>query len=344
MTVPVLLVRADASVSSGTGHVMRCLALAQAWQDSGGRVLFAVAQSTPGLRQRVAKEQCEIVALSATPGSSADAEQTVAMARRYAAEWIAVDGYHFGAKYQQQLKMAGCKLLFIDDYGHAGQYAADVVLNQNLYAAESMYRVQGTPTRLLLGTEYCLLRREFAAWREWSRDIAAIGKRILVTFGGSDPGNATSTVMEGLRQIGHIEARVVVGGGNPHFKDLRRATEDCQTWLTLQDNVCNMSEQMAWADLMIAGAGSTCWEACLLRLPMVLIDIAENQKPIARSLQDAGAAIHLGAMAEVTSADITTRIPLLLESENKRRGLSNNCGKLVDGRGAERVCRELLCD
>jgi UDP-2,4-diacetamido-2,4,6-trideoxy-beta-L-altropyranose hydrolase len=341
MRVPVLLVRADASVSSGTGHVMRCLALAQAWQDSGGRALFAMAQSTPGLRERITKEQCEILALSATPGSSADAEQTVEMG--CAAEWIVVDGYHFGSKYQQQIKIAGSRLLFIDDYGHSERYSADVVLNQNAYATEAMYQTREVHTRLLLGTEYCLLRREFARWEGWRRDITPVGKRILVTFGGSDPGNATGIVVEGLRQIRDIEARVVVGGGNPHFKDLQRAAEPCQKWLKLQDNVRNMPEQMAWADLMIAGAGSTCWEACLLRLPMVLIDIAENQKPIARSLHSAGAAIHLGAIAEVTSREVAERIPVLLESEKKRSELSTNCGKLVDGRGAERVCRELLC-
>ena len=113
-----------------------------------------------------------------------------------------VDGYQFNADYQRALKAAGFRVLFLDDYGHATHYSADLVLNQNAYANEKMYAARESYTRLLLGTDYCLLRREFSSWRGWKREIAPIGTKILVTMGGSDPENFTTDVVEALCHLG----------------------------------------------------------------------------------------------------------------------------------------------
>ena len=336
-----LVIRVDASVAMGTGHVMRCLALAQAWQDSGGRAVFAVTEIPPAIRQKLLAESFEVVPVSSTPGKPEDTIQTIALGRKQRCEWIVVDGYQFGAGYQLALKRAGFKVLFLDDYGHAGRYSADLVLNQNAGASAELYGNRDPQTRLLLGPRYCLLRREFAAWRGWRREITAAGRKVLVTIGGSDPGNLTGLVVEALRALHDIEATVVVGGSNPHFGDLEQATWQFGGWLQLRQNASNMSELMAWADLAVAGAGTTCWEACLLRLPMVLIDIADNQKPIARSLHALGAAIHLGAAGDVTEEEIGEQVLSLLASETERAVLSERCGKLVDGRGTERAIDEL---
>jgi UDP-2,4-diacetamido-2,4,6-trideoxy-beta-L-altropyranose hydrolase len=346
-----LLFRTDASVAIGTGHVMRCLALSQAWRDAGAgqaavrRAVFAMAEATPAIRARLAAESCDVISVScAAAGTLDDSAQTIALAREQKADWIVVDGYRFAADYQGALKDAGFRVLFLDDYGHADHYSADIVLNQNAHANEGMYQSREPYTRLLLGTRYCLLRREFAAWRGWTRNIAPVGRKVLVTLGGSDPENITGMVMEGLCQLHDIEATVVVGGSSPHFERLRRGASQLSGWLRLQQGVNNMPELMAWADAAVAGAGSTCWEMSLLQLPMALIDIAENQQPIARALHDLGAAIHLGTAGTVTKAELANRVKDLLDSESKRATLSGRCAKLVDGRGAARVSSELSRD
>ncbi|MGH9495154.1 MAG: PseG/SpsG family protein, partial [Candidatus Sulfotelmatobacter sp.] len=198
MGIGTLLVRADASVAIGTGHVMRCLALAQAWQDAGGQAVFASAKITDALRKRLAAESCDVAAISSPGGSFEDAAQTVALARENKCDWVVVDGYAFGPQYQQVLKAAGLKTLFVDDHGHAPPYSADVVLNQNLTATRELYSDREGQTRLLLGTRYCLLRREFADWREWQREISPVCRRLLVVMGGSDPENVTARVLEVL--------------------------------------------------------------------------------------------------------------------------------------------------
>ncbi len=342
MTVASLLIRTDASLTMGTGHVMRCLALAQAWQDAGGgRAVFAMAETTAGIQARLAADSCEMVSVQSVAGTGEDAGATSTFAQELSAPWIVVDGYQFTAEYQRALKAAGFKILFLDDYAHATHYFADAVLNQNAYAGEKMYEARESYTRLLLGPDYCLLRREFVPWRGWRRETPALGSKVLVTMGGSDPENVTATVIEGLRTLSNVEATVVVGGSNPYFEGLQRLTAQCSDRIRLAQSVANMAELMAWADLAVSGAGSTCWEMSLLQLPMLLIDLAENQKPIARSLDRLGAAIHLGTAGSVTATGVAERVIALLASQTERAALSQRCGKLVDGRGAERVLAEL---
>jgi len=342
MTAAPILIRADASVAMGTGHLMRCLALAQAWQDAGGRAVFAAAESTEAVRARLVAERCNVVSVSAAAGSADDASQTIALAHEEKAAWVVVDGYHFSADYQRALKAAGFKALFLDDYGHAQHYSADLLLNQNLGAGEALYRDREAQTRLLLGPRYCLLRREFAAWRSRARDVSPVCRKLLVMMGGSDPQNLTSRVLEALAQGGfeNLEAQVVVGGSNPHFAALQSVAAQSAGKITVRRDVTNVAELMADADLAISAAGSTCWELFLFGLPALLVDVAANQTELAKELDRQGCAIRVGDQNTAPRA-IAGQLERLVRSQEIRRSLSQNCRKLVDGRGAERVVSAL---
>lgn len=322
---------------------MRCLALAQAWQDTGGRTIFAMAQSTDAIHARLLSESCEAVSILAAAGSQDDATQTAALAREHAAGWIVVDGYQFTADYQRALKSAGCKILFLDDYGHAAHYSADLVLNQNLGANEALYQNREPQTRLFLGARYCILRREFNAWRDWKREIRPAGQRVLVTMGGSDPENVTARALEALSlvRIENLKATVVVGGSNPHFESLQRSAAQSGEKISVRSDVSNMAEIMAWADVAISAAGSTCWELCMLALPALLVDVAENQTAVARELEREGCAVHLGGSRSVSAEKIADQLVRLLRSEQTRRSLSSRARELVDGEGAARVIAAL---
>ena len=127
-----LLVRCDATVGMGTGHAMRCLALAEGWQAGGGQTVFGMAEVTPAVEERLRQGGAEVVRLATTAGTDADAVQTAELASLTGAQWIVVDGYQFGAQYQRLIKQAGKKLLFVDDNGHEEHYFADLVLNQKV--------------------------------------------------------------------------------------------------------------------------------------------------------------------------------------------------------------------
>jgi UDP-2,4-diacetamido-2,4,6-trideoxy-beta-L-altropyranose hydrolase len=336
-----LLLRTEASVAIGTGHVMRCLALAQAWRHAGGHAIFAMAEATPAVEERLRSEGFEVARPGVRVGSAADAEEAARLAHKHNVSWVVVDGYEFGAEYQATLKSRGLKVLFIDDNGHAGRYSADLVLNQNVQASEAFYPSRDASTRLLLGPRFAMLRREFTSWRGWNREIPAVARRVLVTMGGSDPDNVTERVVRAILADPSLNATVVVGGSNPHLPQLRELVAGAQQNVHLVDNVPNMPELMAKSDVAISGAGTTSLEMCFLGLPVLLIVLADNQRPAAEELNRRGAAINLGDGAEIRPSILSPCLTRLVSSQDTRKAMSERGRELVDGHGAERVVRAM---
>jgi UDP-2,4-diacetamido-2,4,6-trideoxy-beta-L-altropyranose hydrolase len=334
-----LLIRADASAQIGTGHLMRCLALAQAWQDTGGRAVFLMATEAPALESRLHSEGMEVVHLPVQPGSVDDAAQTADLAHQVGADWVVVDGYHFGADYQQAIKGSGLRLLFIDDNGHAGHYSADLVLNQNIHAHEDLYQNREPYTRLLLGTRYVLLRREFLKWRGWKREIPEVARKVLVTMGGSDLGNVTLKVIQALQQVDvdGLEAIVAVGGGNPHYEKLLSAIRDAHFPILLESNVTDMPELMAWADVAVSAGGSTSWELAFMGVPALILILANNQRLIAEHLDTMGAAVNLGWYEDISPTETAQVMTQLIRTPRSRAEMSKHGRQLVDGDGVYRA-------
>ncbi len=340
-----LLFRTDASVKMGTGHVMRCLALAQAVQDAGGRAVFAMTARTPAIEGRLSAESCTVLLVSCAAGSSEDAQQTLSLARQEQADWIVADGYQFAADYQDALRGAGFKVLLLDDYGHASHYHAQFVLNQNVGASEGLYAKRGPDTRLLLGPRYALLRREFSSWRDWKREVSPVCRQMLVMMGGSDPDNLTARVLEALAlaRIEDLEATVVVGGSNPHLAMLQKLAAESGRKIAVRNDVISVPELMATADVAVSAAGSTCWELCLMGLPALLIDVAANQSAVARELAQRGCTIHVGNQT-VGVERIAAELTRVVRSYELRQSLSQRARELVDGKGAGRVVSVLRGD
>jgi UDP-2,4-diacetamido-2,4,6-trideoxy-beta-L-altropyranose hydrolase len=326
----------------GTGHVMRCLALAQAWQETGGSAKAVVASLPPALEARLAAEGIDISHLSAVPGSLDDACQTVALALEAGAGWLVVDGYQFGGEYQRLVAEAGLRQLFVDDYGHGEHYWADSVLNQNAYAAASLYSSREAYVRLLLGTAHALLRREFWPWRGWRRETPATARKVLVTLGGADAGNVTLKVLEALQRVGllELEVKVIAGGSHPHVDTLRsfqHATQAVGLRMDLVENALHMPDLMAWADVAVSGAGTTCWELAFMQLPSLVLVLAENQRRNAEEVALSGAAVNLGWHAHVTAVALADALRALALDGNGREAMARRAGVLVDGEGAQRV-------
>lgn len=338
-----LVIRADASTQMGTGHVMRCLALGQAWQDAGGQVAFVMAPGVPWLEDRLRTEGMEVRRLVTPAGSAADALQTADLARQMEARWVVVDGYHFGAEYQRAIKGCDLSLLFIDDYGHAEHYWADLVLNQNLYAREVVYRHREPYTRLLLGTRYALLRKEFARWPEQVREFPVRARKILVTLGGSDPDNVTLKVIQALPMLSgsEVEVVVVVGAENRRYDELQAAAQHAAVAIRFDRNVTAMAPRMAWADVAVSSAGSTCWELACMGLPALVLVLAENQRQLAQGLEEAGIAENLGWHRDVSQTQILQALVQLLGNWERRQEMSNRGRQVVDGQGSRRIVTEM---
>ena len=339
-----LLVRADASTAIGTGHLMRCLALAQRWRDSGGQVIFLSVCDSDALRRSVQQESAEFVAATATIGSDADATEVIRLARQHSAPWVVIDGYNFGAAYQQTIKRAGMRLLTIDDTGEAAPYCADIVLNQNITANESLYEQREPHTKLLLGTNYVLLRREFTSRMGQRRQLPPKAHRLLVTMGGSDPENVMEKILRGLHQCRalKLEVRAIIGAANPHVKSLRTVARESGLEICLEEKVADMSAMMAWADVAISAAGTTLWELAFMGVPVITVEVADHQRPIGAAAAQRRVSVNLGWHASLAEAAIAEKVRELVRDGDRRRQMSERGQRLVDGRGASRVLEQLL--
>lgn len=335
-----LVVCAECGVQVGTGHVMRCLALAQAWKRAGGAVTFLMPEGLNGIEARIRAEGFRLETLPQDRGSSAQVFIQAALGT--GAPIVVLDGYGFGAPEQSMLSDVGVRVLTVDDYGHASDYPVRWVLNQNAYALAEMYT--GTKARLLLGPDFALLRDEFLPWMGWKRRIPDRCGKLLITIGGSDPDNASEKILQSFNLVERkdLEIVLVVGGANPHLRDVQVAAERCPVPVRIVQSVQDMPALMAWADVAISGAGGTSYELCYMGLPSLLLIVAENQRRIAARLDQLGVAVNAGMSREFRPESFASVLTALLESRQRREAMSEGGRELVDGLGSERVRAALV--
>ena len=339
-----LLIRADASPEIGAGHVVRCLALAHAWQHAGGHAHFITARPHADLRRVMDRAGVGVTVLDRAHPDPLDLDVTSAEVSRRRRPAVILDGYHFDGNYQQTVKALDCRLGVMDDLADIPRYHADVIINQNLHAPALTYRA--TPeTTYLLGPRFALLRPEFLALKEWVRSIPDNAQNILITFGGSDARGASLLALEALASLSsaNTRARVIAGALNPRIGELRTIAKRATNVEVLID-VPNMPEQMQWADLAVCAGGSTTWELAFMGVPMILVTIADNQVPGARALDAAGLGSYLGPAEDLTALALRGALNSLIPDAAKRRTMSQKGRECVDGLGADRVVRALRQD
>ena len=328
----------------GTGHAMRCLALVQAWQDAGGTASFLMGAGAPGVENRLRSEEIDVVRSTTPPGSAADAAEAAQLARARGAGWVVLDGYHFNSRFQEALRSAGLRLLVIDDNGDSEHYYADYVLNQNLHAREELYASREPHTRLLLGTRYALLRREFVCGIASSPATPARARKLLVTLGGADPENATARILRALGVLGvaGLDVVIVIGVANPHGEAVVAAARALRPAARVEHGVTDMMRLYSWAEIAVAAGGTTCWELAFAGVPSLVCVLAANQTGVAESFAAAGAGRNLGLLTDLGEAALAREIGLLLDDPARREAYSRAGRRLVDGMGSARTARLLL--
>lgn len=336
-----LIIRADASRDIGTGHVMRCLSLAQAWRKLGGEAHFVCASIPEQLLKRLKSDWFSVSQIPQESSSQEDVEFTANLARSLNASWVVVDGYHFTDEFRDSLASHGLSICAVDDFGDVQQ--AGLIVNQNLFAAPTMYDLQANKSCVhLLGSRYTLLREEFTDASHRARQVSC--RNILVTCGGTDPTNATEKILRGLAetQDRSLQVVAVVGAGNPNLETLRELAEQLPISIQLEVNTPRMMQLMQQADLAIAAAGTTCWELAYMGVPVLALVTAENQVQVAESIEMHGIGSNLGWIHELTETEIRTTVEHYRERPFLLHLMSRAGRDCVDGQGAERVAKLLL--
>ena len=327
-----LVIRADATAQMGTGHLMRCLALGQAWKDRGGEAVFATHAESEKLLEKI-KREFRVYPLSI-------AATKTAMNKILAEEspdWVVLDGYHFDGEFQRAVKKAGFRLLYIDDYAPFEHYYADLILNQNFGAEELKYAAEPN-TRILAGTRYALIRREFLKYAGFKRETPDIATKILVTMGGVDAGNFTLKILRALGLIDRpLQVKLIVGASNPHYKSVAEEAGKVGHAVEILRSVEDMAPLMAWADLAVSAGGSTIWELAFMGLPALIGIVAGNQEKSVNLLQEDGIYPSCGWIKEKNAKELAGMIEALLKDKGLRLEMSKRARRMVDGKGADRV-------
>lgn len=338
----ILVIRADATREVGTGHVMRTFGLAQVWRSSGCRAIFCGRCDSEVIRTRLASEgfdyRADIMDTSALVSLARDLMEKTDIFM----PWILVDGYHFDTDYLDSLGRSPFPVLVLDDMAHLDHYTCTRLVNQNVYASKDMYP-QVPSERLLLGARYAILRHEFRRLALRTREPNVVPK-LLVTIGGTDPGNATAVVLDALRHLGTDAppATIVIGAGNPHRDMLYHKAATLKSSCQVIDATDDMAILLSEVDMAVAAAGTTTWELAYMRVPSILVATVENQRRVASSMADQGAAIEACKNGHLDSVELAKQIRRLSEDRPLRARLGRKCGGLVDGLGAKRICRSLL--
>jgi UDP-2,4-diacetamido-2,4,6-trideoxy-beta-L-altropyranose hydrolase len=341
-----LIVRADATTAGGTGHMMRSLALAQAWIDAGGRARWLVVDAPAALLERIERESIEVVRLSVPAASAEDAAILREALAGDDSAMAVVDGEAFGTPYFAALGAAAARVLVVDDMADRTAYPVGFVLNQNAHADRSAYPADAI-CRFLLGTGYVLLRREFAAAPP-ARTTPRVAQHLLVTFGGADPTRMTARTIGALRHLPEalrsvIRVQVIVGAANPDAAGIESAALDPDLGFraVVERSVTDMPARMAWADLAVTSGGSTVWELARTGCPALVVETVPVERWLVSGLIRVGLFAPLGAAAGLDERTMADEIAARAEDVAWRTSMTALGMRLIDGAGARRVVAAL---
>jgi len=322
---------------------MRCLALAHAWQSRGGKAVFALASGAQELSDRIRSCGADVFRIDGNPGSQKDAACTLELAEKSDASWLVVDGYHFSANFLHTLRVSRARLLVVIDDGQVPNCDCDIVVDPSVDIAGTPVTL-GKSTELLQGPAYALLRPEFLDGPKQAGEMPETARRILITFGGGDFPNGGLAALLALQHIAELELEVtvVVGPSNPHRKSLEVAAQESRHEVQLLEKISNMADVMDGMDLAITGGGGTCYELALMRVPMFLITIAENQDQTAKALALANAALSAGPLRSVVQPHLSKMLEDVIRNRGLRTQFVEQAHKMIDGKGTERIVQRML--
>ncbi len=353
-----VLIRVDSSEKTGSGHVVRCLTLAEKLRALGAHVQFLSCELPGNVLALVRQSGFAVLALALpAPGGGneagspwfygksweTDVAECVSLARAVdeGIDWLIVDHYGIDSRWEAQIRPHVKQIAVIDDLANR-LHDCDLLIDTNLQA-DSPSRYDGlVPKRCfrLQGPKFALLRPEFAEQRAALRQRDGRVRRILVFFGGTDPSNQTSKALEAIAslQCDGIETDVVVGATNPHKEAVG---EFCAAHLgfVFHCQTDRMAQLMAAADLAIGAGGTTTWERCAVALPSIVVTVADNQVPSTLIMAEHGCLLYLGNQDEVSAGAIAHVVLGLLETPGWLLLMSARSAGLVDGSGAERIAR-----
>ncbi|TVT68237.1 MAG: UDP-2,4-diacetamido-2,4,6-trideoxy-beta-L-altropyranose hydrolase [Denitromonas halophila] len=336
-----IVIRADSSVEIGSGHVMRCLTLADRLRESGAQVAFLCADLPGAMLDLIRARGYRYRRLSSSVAGdwAIDAEESIAAVADLVpgiVDWVIVDHYQIDYRWEEMLRLVCSRLMVIDDIANR-RHSCDLLLDQN-YDDQLRYRnLVPVHCKCLLGPTYALLRTEYGAYRAAEEVRNRPLRRAFVFFGGSDPADLTGMAIKALSEPALVDLAVdVVVGANYSHRDALVKLAAARGNTTIHDPRPHLADLMAEADIAIGAGGVTNWERMTVGLPSVVIAIADNQVPISEQLHGMGAIRYLGKAEHVSEGTVRNA---LMEEVSEMKYLARIAPAMAtcDGRGVGRV-------
>lgn len=336
-----IVFRVDASTEIGSGHLMRCLTLANRLKkEKQAQIIFISRELNGNLNYLIEKNGYCLLVLPKykinnyligyqrllTVEKSFDARETKKKLINLDVDCLIVDSYALDAEWEKIQRPYVKKIMVIDDLANRC-HDCDILLDQNYYKDMSTRYNGLVPDhcKLLLGPKHALLRHEFYEERKHLRVRDGNVQRILIFFGGSDLTNETMKALYAIVAIGRTDMQVdvVVGGSNKHKEEVEQFVQQ-HKYMKYHCQVGNMAELMHKADLSIGAGGSATWERCFLGLPTIVITIAENQVEIIQNCVQKGLVIYLGCHFKVTKELLLSSIKDFFAKKTISKKMSKN--------------------
>lgn len=327
--MPVIVFRCDASPHIGTGHVMRCLTLAQKFKERRFHVSFLSTQET-----------LETVRALRESGFPVHIGNEMSHA-----DWLVVDHYGLDKSYESAARRWTKNIMVIDDLADRA-HDCDLLMDQTYGRDPSDYKALVPETcKILAGAQYALLRKDFSRLRQTlDRDFSK-AQRVLISFGGINPKGATEYTLSMIRGYKEksLDIDVVTGAGALSLLSVKDAVAAIENdgfhKITLHLDTPHIANLMVQADLCIGAAGATSWERCCLKLPTIALELADNQKLVLENLEKAGAIYNMGSVDTLKAPDFLEVFSRLMapNSETLRQDMGQKAGALCHGQGTDRV-------
>ena len=337
-----LLIRADANNSIATGHIMRCISIAQAAIKEGNEVKFVVAD----LDAEVLLEKYDMSYICLhTTWNDMDGEigEISEVIHDEKPDCVLVDSYYVTEKYLSKLRSL-CKVAYIDDL-NMFTYPVDIVINYGAFADkfdyEKQYRKLGMDTKFLLGCQYVPLRSQF---QNVDYQIKENVTDVLITTGGTDNYNIAgklATALLSSMKLRNIRFHIVVGAYNKNknnLEELQRTNDN----LVLHYNVAEMAKLMTSCDIAISAGGTTLYELCACGIPTIAVLFADNQLDNVVRLEQEGLLVYAGDVRRDIDSVLEKIVRLvenmmvdcimreLLSERMKNKGVSNGTNRIVE--------------
>lgn len=328
-----IAIRLDANEQVGSGHLQRCLPLAEEWRRQGRRVVFFCRPGT-FIKEKLTQHDFPFVHIPALPLE--DEARWVANAIDTACI-VLVDGYCYSDAYLETLCGPGRLVCAYDDDA-LYTYNCDVVINPHPFARKLPIKTGCRKPGLLLGSQYWVLRQEFEC--ATPIEIRDNVSSILVLMGAGDVNNYISVVLEALDGL-PVEVHVVLGALTQHDTALSTVASS-RPWLHLHKTPASVAALMQQCDMAISAGGNTLYELSVIGVPTIAIPQVHNEEIKVGFLKEDGVVISPGNYQEVGVEALREATQYLIQNSTIRFALAEKARALMPhSGGANRLVKAL---